>query len=103
MCCILCFLSCPIYEPRVTPAQTTPPWTLGPNSSRLAADMPAALLRTFSDDTLVTAEDQENLCPSIGIPQSVHRSTNNGQYSFQNTIKRKLFMNNMEKSPRHNI
>lgn len=87
-------------EPRVTPAQTTPPWTLDCNSSRLAEDMPAALLRSLNDDTL---EDQENLCPSIGITQSVHRSTNNGQYSLQKTIQRKLFMNNMEKSPGNNI
>lgn len=90
-------------EPRVTPAQTTPPWTLDPNSSHLAVDMPAALLRTLNDDTLVTAEDQENLCPSIGATQSVHRSTNNGQYSLQKTIQRKLLRNNMERSPRNNI
>lgn len=53
--------------------------------------MPAALLRTLNDDTLVTVKDQEILCPSIGIPQSVHRSTNNGQYSFQKNNQKKAF------------
>ena len=77
MGCILCFVSCPIHEPRVTPAQTTPPWTLDPNSSRLAADMPASLLRTINDDTLVTAEDQENLCPSIGIQYTTVQTMDN--------------------------